>query len=262
MPPVSAALARVYESPEEPDPQQQGGMSFLEHLEELRVRIIRSLMAIAAGMAIAFYFIDDIVQFLLEPTLRTLPPGAMLIYTQPGEGFSFWFNIALIAGTILASPFVFLQVWLFIAPALHAREKKFVIPFVLLTTSGTLAGAAFSHYVMFPSMMRFFGLFNTPHQLAFMPRVSDVYSLYLRMLMGMVGVFQLPTFAFFLARLGLVTARWLWRNFRYAILIIFIVAAVLTPSPSPTDQIVFAAPMIVLYVLSIGIAWMAAPRRS
>jgi sec-independent protein translocase protein TatC len=165
----------------------------------------------------------------------------------------------LIAGCLLAAPFVMFQVWLFIAPGLYAREKKLAVPFVLLTTMGTIAGAAFSHYILFPSMIAFFGTFSSA-DLQFLPRVEDVFDLYLKMLLGMVAVFQIPTLVFFLARMRLVTARFLWRHIKYAILLIFIVAAVLTPSSDPWNQSVFAAPMIVLYLLSIAIAWAVAPR--
>lgn len=129
---------------------------------------------------------------------------------------------------------------------------------MLLTTTGAVAGAAFSHYIVFPYMIAFFGTFDSP-ELAFMPRVEDVFDLYLKMLAGMVAVFQMPTFAFFLTKLGLITAGWLWRNLRYAILLIFVAAAVLTPSSDPWNQMVFAAPMLVLYLLSIAIAWLFGP---
>jgi sec-independent protein translocase protein TatC len=132
---------------------------------------------------------------------------------------------------------------------------------VLLTTTGAVAGAAFSHYVLYPSMIAFFGTFNST-DLAFMPRVEDAFDLYLKMMLGMVLVFQMPTLTFFLARMRLVTASFLWRNIKYAVLIIFIVAAVLTPSSDPWNQTVFAAPMLVLYVLSIGLAWAVAPKAS
>jgi sec-independent protein translocase protein TatC len=258
---MAAALATIRpEAPKKPDGPLLGGMSFLEHLDELRKRIVLALAGVAVGMLVAFFYIDRIFNFVFEPARRLLPPGTSLIYTQPGEAFSLYIDIALIAGAILAAPFVFLQVWLFIAPALYSREKRYVIPFVLLTTAGSVAGAAFSHYLLFPSMIRFFGLFSSP-DLRFMPRVSDVFDLYLRMLAGMVAVFQIPTFVYFLARMGLVTAGWLWRNFRYAILIIFIAAAVLTPSSDPWNQFVFAAPMMGLYLLSIAIAWIVSPRR-
>jgi sec-independent protein translocase protein TatC len=135
-----------------------------------------------------------------------------------------------------------------------------IIPFIALTTLGTLAGALFSHYLLFPSMMAFFWTFDSP-RMRFMPRVEDTFELYKNILIGMVAVFQIPTLVFFLARMQLVTARFLWRHIKYAILISFIAAAALTPSPDPWNQKMFAAPMIGLYVLSIGIAWIVAPRR-
>jgi len=259
---MSAAAARKPTPREErhPDPLI-GGMTFLEHLEEFRKRLIRALVAVLVGAGLAFLFIERIFNFIFDPTIASLPPGSKLIYTQPGETFALYIDIALMAGAVIAAPAIFYQVWRFVAPGLYAREKKLVLPFLALTTAGTVAGAAFSHFVVFPYMMLFFGTFSTP-QLLFMPRVEDVFDLYLKMLGGMVAVFQMPTFAFFLARVGVLTWRLMWRNLRYAVLIIFIAAAVLTPSTDPWNQIVFAAPMLVLYLLSIGIAWLAAPRNA
>jgi len=238
----------------------EGRMGFLEHLDELRTRIIRACIALGVGMLVAFFFVDRIADFVLAPTLRTLPPGAELIATKPGETFSFYLNVALIGGLVLAAPFIMYQVWRFIAPGLYAKEKKLVIPFVALTTIGTLGGVLFTHYVMFPAMMTFFASVSTG-RLKFLPRLEDTFDLYLNMLLGMVVVFQIPTLVLFLAKMRLVTARFLWRHFQYAILIIFIIAAVLTPSVDPWNQTIFAVPMIGLYLISIGIAWLAAPRR-
>jgi sec-independent protein translocase protein TatC len=247
--------------PEESDDTVTNGkMGFLEHLDELRTRLIRSCLAIVVGMLIAFAFVDRIANFVLAPTLRMLPAGASLIMTRPGEGFSFYLDLALIGGVVLAAPFVTYQVWRFIAPGLYGREKRLMIPFIVLTTLGTLAGALFSHYVLFPSMMAFFSTFDSP-RMRLMPRVEDTFELYKNMLIGMVAVFQIPTLVFFLARMQLVTARFLWRHLKYAILISFVVAAALTPSADPWNQTVFAAPMIGLYIISIGIAWIVAPRR-
>jgi sec-independent protein translocase protein TatC len=244
-----------------PRPRPSGTMGFIEHLEELRTRIIHSCIAIAAGMAVAFYFVGPIRDFVLAPTFHMLPQGSELIFIRPGEAFSFDMSLAFVAGLVLAAPFVMYQVWLFIAPALYAKEKKFAIPFVVLTTVGAIAGAAFSHYVLYPSMMGFFGTFSTA-RIKFMPRLDETVDLYLKMMLGMIVVFQIPTVVFFLSKMGLVTPRFLWRNLKYAILLIFIAAAVLTPSADPWNQIVFAMPMIALYVLSIAIAWLVGPKRS
>jgi sec-independent protein translocase protein TatC len=241
------------------DPAPDGAMSFLEHLDELRKRIIHSCLAIAAGMAIAFIFIERIADFVLTPTLRILPPGTTLIFTRPGEAFSFYLDLALIGGVVLSAPFVTYQVWRFIAPGLYAKEKRFAVPFVVLATLGTVAGALFSHYILFPAMIGFFQAFDSP-RMKFMPRVEDTFELYKNTLLAMVAVFQIPTLAFFLAKMRLVTARFLWRNVKYAILLIFVFSAVLTPSPDPWNQTVFAAPMIAMYILSIGIAWVVRPK--
>ena len=254
------AETRYHRNVEEPEDDAAGKMGFLEHLDELRTRLIRSCLALGVGMLVAFFFVDRIADFVLAPTLRMLPPGGGLIYTKPGEGFSFHLDLALIGGVVLGAPFVAYQVWRFIAPGLYAKEKKFVVPFIVLTTIGTLGGAAFSHYVLFPAMIAFFRTFDSP-RMRFVPRVEDTFELYKNTLLGMVAVFQIPTLVFFLAKMRLVTARFLWRNIKYAILITFIVAAVLTPSANPWNQTVFAAPMIAMYLISIGIAWMVGSRR-
>lgn len=235
-------------------------MGFLDHLDELRTRIIRSCLAIGAGMLVAFVFVERIADFVLAPTLRMLPPGTTLIYTKPGEGLSFYLDVALIGGVVLAMPFVTFQVWRFIAPALYTNEKKLAIPFVVLATLGAVGGALFTHYIMFPGMIAFLGTFNSG-VMKFVPRVEDTFDLYKNMMLSMVLVFQMPTLILFLAKMRLVTARFLWRHIQYAILIIFIIAAMLTPSTDPWNQTAFAAPMLGLYLLSIGIAWLVGPKR-
>src|SRR5215475_648486 len=194
--------------PDDDDDALSGKMSFLEHLDELRKRIVNSCIAIAVGVVLTFAFINEIFNFILAPTRRALPPGVKLIYTQPGEAFSLYVTVALIAGAVVAAPFIMLQVWLFIAPGLYSNEKRMAVPFVFFTTFGFLLGAAFNHYIAFPFMMKFFGSFNTP-DLAFMPKLEDVFGLYTKMLLGMGIVFQLPALVYFLARLQLLTAGFL-----------------------------------------------------
>jgi sec-independent protein translocase protein TatC len=234
-------------------------MGFLEHLDELRARLIRSCVAIGVGMVVAFAFYDRLADIVLEPIMRSLPPGSALVFIRPGEGFSFYLNISLIGGFLLAAPYVMHQVWRFIAPALYANEKRFLIPFVVLTSAGSVCGAMFSQFVLFPGLMKFYGAFNSP-RMRFMPGVEETVDLYMKMMIGMILVFQIPTLVFFLAKMRLVTAKFLWRNMKYAILLIFILAAILTPDGSPWNQTVVAAPMIGLYVFSIGLAWLVAPR--
>jgi len=258
----SSQAGAPYQLPpdEDDDTSAAGKMSFLEHLDELRKRIVRSCIAIAVGVVATFYWIQQIFDFILAPTRKALPPGVKLIYTEPGEAFSLYITIALIAGVVVASPVIMGQVWMFIAPGLYSNEKRLAIPFVLFTTLGFLAGAAFNHFVAFPFMMAFFASFNTP-DLAFMPKLEDVFGLYSKMLIGMGIVFQMPTVVFFLAKMKLVTARFLLAQFKYAFLIIFVVAAVITPTGDMMTQTIFAAPMVGLYLLSIVIAWVVGPKR-
>ena len=247
--------------PPEDDDQSLGAkMSFLDHLDELRKRIVNACIAIAVGVGATFYWINPIFNFLLAPTRKALPPGVKLIYTQPGEAFSLYITVSLIAGAAVAAPFIMYQVWAFIAPGLYSNEKRMAIPFVLFTTIGFLLGAAFNHYVAFPFLIVFFASFNTV-DLAFMPKLDDVFGLYTKMMLGMGAVFQLPAVIYFLAKMKLVSARFLWRHGKYAILIAYVIAAVITPTGDPFNQTIFAAPMIALYFLSIIIAWVVNPRQ-
>ncbi|HEV3141722.1 MAG TPA: twin-arginine translocase subunit TatC [Vicinamibacterales bacterium] len=236
-----------------------GKMSFLEHLDELRLRIVRACIAIGVGVLLSFAFIQQIFNFLLAPTRAVLPPGVKMIYTQPGEAFGMYMWVSLIAGFVIASPYVMYQLWLFIAPGLYSKEKRMAIPFVVFTTVGFIAGAAFNHWVAFPFLIRFFAQFNGT-DLQFLPRLEDTFDLYSKMLLGMGAIFQLPTVVFFLAKMRLVTARFLWNHGKYAILIAYIIAAVITPTGDPVNQTIFAAPMIILYFLSIIIAWVVNPK--
>jgi sec-independent protein translocase protein TatC len=236
----------------------KGGSSILEKLDELRRRLMYCCAAIGVGALVAFTYINQIVDFIFRPMRTVLPSGSKFIYTQPGEAFSVFIEIGLIAGVVLASPFIMYQVWRFIAPALYVGAKRFALPFILLTTVGFVAGAAFNHYIAFKMMIAFFGSFSSL-QLAFWPRLDDTFDLYVKMLFLMGLVFQMPTVVFFLAKMGLVTGRWLFKNFKYAILAIFIIAAVVTPSGDPFNQTIFALPMIGLYIISIIIAWIFGP---
>jgi len=234
------------------------GASVLQHLDELRRRIVYCCIAVGVGMLVAFAFINPIYAFVFAPTRSVLPAGSKLIYTQPGEAFSVYVQIALIAGIVFAAPFVMYQIWRLVAPILYQSHRFFAVAFILLTTLGFLSGALFNHYVVFKWMLAFFGSFSTTN-LAFMPRLDDVFGLYTKMLFGMGLVFQMPAVVFFLAKMGLVTARFLLVNFKYAFLLIFIAAAVITPSGDAATQALFAAPMVGLYIIGIVIAWIVGP---
>jgi sec-independent protein translocase protein TatC len=245
---------------DDPESGASGKMSFLEHLDELRKRIVRSLIALCVGVGIAAFYIEELYAFVMLPLRRILRPGETMIYTYPTEAFMLYIRIALIAGLFISAPLIFWQVWLFVAPALYAKERRYAVPFVLLSSIGFLSGAAFSHYVAFPLMWRFFASFSND-LVSFMPRIEDAFSVYMRMLLGMALVFQMPALVFFLARMGVVTARWMIRQFKYAVLVIVIVAAVITPSSDVASQMIVAVPMVGLYLLSIVIAWLFGRKR-
>jgi len=240
---------------------QQGKMSFLDHLDELRRRIIYSLVAILVGLGIALFFMGPLFQFIFRPMQALLPAGQTLIYTDPSEAFFLQIKIALMAGLILASPVVASQLWLFIAPGLYAHEKKLAIPFVVMSSTLFVGGAAFAHYLVFPIVWRFFVSFTTDF-LTFMPRVEPAFSMYLRLVLALGITFQLPTLVLFLARLGIVTPRLMIRHFKYAVLLIVIASAVLSPDGGGVGMLAMGGPVIVLYILSIGLAWLFGKKRT
>jgi sec-independent protein translocase protein TatC len=244
------------ESDEEPG---EGRMTFLEHLDELRKRITHAVVALFVGFLIAFAFIEQIWLFVFA-RLTSDVPGGKLIFTEPGEAFFLYLKMAAIAGVLVSSPYVMYQVWLFIAPGLYANEKKLAVPFVFFATALFVGGAAFSHYLLFPAAWKFFAGFSNEF-LEFTPRVEPVWSLYVKLLLAMGIVFQLPMLMFVLARFGIVTARFLIRNFKYAILIFVIIAAILTPDASVIPQLIMAGSMTVLYVISIAVVWLFAKKR-
>lgn len=239
------------ESLEEPG---EGRMTFLEHLDELRKRITHAVVALLVGFVIAFAFINQVFAFVYFRLTKDVP-GGKLIFTEPGEAFFLYMKIAALTGVLIASPYIMWQVWLFIAPGLYAKEKRLAIPFVISSSALFIAGAAFSHYVVFPAAWSFFASFSNDF-IEFMPRVEPVFGLYVKLMLGLGLVFQMPVLMFVLARLGIVTARFLIKNTKYAILLIFIAAAVITPDGNPVNQLLVGAPMVGLYFVGIVVAWL------
>jgi sec-independent protein translocase protein TatC len=239
----------------EPDPAEppEGRMTFLEHLDELRKRITHAVSALFIGFVIALAFINRVVAFVYQRLTKDIP-GGHLIYTEPGEAFILLLKIAALTGVLIASPYIMWQVWLFIAPGLYAKEKKLAIPFVVASSSLFVGGAAFAHYVVFPAAWRFFAGFSNDF-ITFTPRIEPVFALYVKLMLGMGLVFQMPVLMFVLARLGIVTAGFLAKNIKYAVLLIFIAAAVITPDSSPVSQVLVAGPMCGLYLIGIAVAW-------
>jgi sec-independent protein translocase protein TatC len=229
-------------------------MTFLEHLDELRQRIIRAVLGLFAAFVLCFTFSTPIFEFLMEPLQKALPPGGELIATAVPEIFVLHLKMSFFVAIFVSSPIWLSQVWLFIAPGLYENEKRFAVPFIAFGSFFFIAGAAFAHYVMFPIAVEFFATFGS-QEVEIRLTVSEVFSFYSKVLLASGTVFQIPTVVFILARMGLVSASFLARNFKYAVLIIFIIAAVLTP-PDVVTQTLMATPMIALYLFSIVLAWL------
>jgi len=227
-------------------------MSFLDHLEELRSRLVKSVIALGIGFGIAWSYHQEIFHFMVAP-LRAAYPGLELIATSPTETLMLYMKMAFFVGIFITAPFLLYQVWAFIAPGLYSNEKSYAIPFIFFGTLFFVSGAAFGHYYLFPLSFSFLGSFGGD-DIKFMPRVSEYYSFYSWFLLALGIVFQVPVVIFVLARIGLVNARFLLKHFKWAVLLSFIVAAVVTPTPDIVTQTLLALPMIGLYLLGVVVA--------
>ena len=247
----------------DPDPLEDSGakMSFLDHLDELRKRLIACVYGLLAGCALAFFFVRRIQEFIWVPLYREMQAvsGVKFMYTQGFEPFMLTMKIGALAGLFVALPFIIWQLWLFIAPGLYSNEKKMAIPFVIFCTGFFVMGAAFSHYVAFPWTWIFFLGWQTEY-MEFRPSIGPAFGLYVKMLLAFGLIFQMPTVVFFLARMGVVTAGFLLRHTKYAVLIIFILAAVISPGTDIVSQVLMAGPMLGLYGFSILVAWVFAKK--
>lgn len=243
-----------------PDHDEMTAMSFLDHLEELRKRIIYSLIAIAVGFFACWGYAERIFEIMQRPIMDALHRNGMpekLVYLNPTEPFNLYLKIGALAGVFVASPVVLFQVWLFISPGLYRKEKRYVFPFMFSTVALFLAGGYFGFKLVYPQALDF--LISYGKQFQPMITIGEYTDLFLVIILGMGIIFELPIVVFFLSLMGIVTAGWMWRNLRYSILVIFIIAAILTPTTDILNMCIFAAPMVALYILSIGIAWMVHP---
>ena len=230
-------------------------MTFTEHLEELRWCLLKSLAAITVASGVCYFFSDLIFGFIVAPLRQNLQPGQSLIGTGVTEAFFIEIKVALAAGVLFSCPFIFYQIWRFIAPGLSGGEKKRVLPFVLFATLFFVGGAYFCYRIVLPVAFQYFieqyGTMGVTPAI----RIGDYFSFFFRMVLAFGVTFELPVFTFFLVRLGIWDYRFMLRSFRYAIVAIFIIAAVLTPTPDIINQCLLALPMLLLYVASIGVAY-------
>lgn len=232
------------------------------HLAELRTRIVRILIAITLGAAACWSYKEETFALLLRPALRALAPeGGRLQALAPGEIFFTYIKCTLLVGFVAALPVVFWQIWGFVAPGLYPREKRLAFPFVLVSTLLFLGGAAFGYLVVFPIMFAFFSSFQNQYVEAAWT-MQEVFSFTVEMFLAFGVAFELPVLVFFLALAGIVDTRQLVGGFKYAVLGAFILSAVLTPTPDIVTQTLLAGPLIVLYLLGVGAAWLFARRRA
>lgn len=227
-------------------------MTFLEHLEDLRKRLFYSAIALFIGFIPGWIFSKQLYAILARPVTQYLPEGTKLAFTTLTSPFMLYMKVAALASLFFMSPFVFLQLWYFVAPGLYQKEKTYVVPFVLMTTFFFSLGAVFGYFVVFPWACRFFLTLAKDFQPVI--TVDQYFGFALKVLLGIALVFEMPTLIFFLSKMGLVTARWMLKNFKYAVLAVFVIAAVITPTPDVITQSIVAVPMLALYGLSILIA--------
>jgi sec-independent protein translocase protein TatC len=235
-------------------------MSFLEHLEELRKRIIYSLIAVTVGFFACWNYHEFIFRYVQRPVMEALQRNGMaekLVYLNPTEPFNLYLKVAFLAGLFVTSPFVLYQVWLFISPGLYRNEKRYVLPFMFSTVFLFLGGGLFAYKMVYPAALNF--LIDYGKQFQPMITIGEYTDLFLTIMLGMGLIFEMPILVFFLSMMGIVSPRWMWHNVRYSILVIFIVAAILTPTTDILNMCLFAAPMVALYILSIGVAWIVHP---
>jgi sec-independent protein translocase protein TatC len=230
-------------------------MTLTEHLEELRWCILKSVLAVVLASGVCYFFSDAIFGFIVAPLRRSLQPGQNLIGTSVTEAFFVEIKVALAAGVLFSCPVIFYQIWRFVAPGLSGLERKLVVPFVLCATFFFIAGAAFCYRFVLPVAFKYF--IEQYESMGVSPaiRIGEYFTFFFRMILAFSVTFELPVFTFFLVRVGIWDYRFMLRSFRYALVIIFLIAAMLTPTPDVINQSLLAVPMLVLYVLSIGIAY-------
>jgi sec-independent protein translocase protein TatC len=246
----------------ENEPEAMPTMGFLDHLEELRKRLVYSIAAVAVGFFACWWKVERIYEVMQRPIMDALKANGMaekLVYLNPTEPFNLYLKIAALAGLFLTSPFVLYQVWMFISPGLYRNEKKYVVPFMVSTITLFTAGGYFGFKIVYPAALNF--LISFGHQFQPMITIGEYTSLFLSIILGMGLIFEMPILIFFLALMGIVSAGFMIKNFRYAILVIFIIAAIVTPTTDILNMCIFAAPMIALYAISIGVAWLVHPKQ-
>jgi sec-independent protein translocase protein TatC len=227
-------------------------MSLVDHLEELRIRIVRSLIAVAIAFSVCWFFVEDMANFLARPLYAVLPENTRLTFLGVTDPFIIYVKVAALAAVFLAAPALLYQAWRFVAPGLYQREKKRAIPFIVAGTLFFLGGGAFAYYVAFPFAIEF--LIGMGQAFQPMITVERYFKFQLYVILGLGLMFELPIFIFLLAQMGVVTPRFLMRHFKWAVLLIFVASAFVTPTPDVVNLCLFALPTILLYLLGVAAA--------
>jgi sec-independent protein translocase protein TatC len=250
---MSTATLPTPATPVEDPERELPKMSFLDHLEELRKRLIISVCAIAVGFLVCWNYAEPIYALLQAPLTKILPPGDKLAYTRLTAPFFLYMKVAFFAGIFVASPIILLQIWLFISPGLYRRERRYALPFILIATAFFLVGGYFGYAFLLPMTCKFF--VETGRKFKQMITIDDYFSFANLIIMSCGLIFETPILIFFLARLGIVTPAFLMQKFKYAVVLSFIIAAVITPTPDMVTQTALALPMILLYLIGVAVAY-------
>jgi sec-independent protein translocase protein TatC len=243
-------------------PLHERATPFLAHLEELRRRIIFSILGVFGGFLLCWSFADRLFGLMQRPIIQALRNhgiGGGLVYLNPIDPFNLYMMVAFVLGLFAASPFVFYQLWLFVAPGLYRTEKRYVLPFLISTVGLFLAGGAFGFKMVYPASLEFLIGFGGRFQP--MITIGEYTKLFATIIIGLGLMFEMPVLVFFLALMRVITAGWMWRNLRYSVLVIFVVAAIVTPTADILNMCLFAAPMLALYAISIAVAWVVGAHR-
>jgi sec-independent protein translocase protein TatC len=256
--PESESNTQITPSPEEPS----GAMTFFEHLSELRKRIINSLVSVVIGAGIGWFVAPHFVTWIVKPMTDALKKAGLnpqLVYSHPAGFLNLLITLSIYLGIVIASPWILYQIWLFVAPALYRHERSAITGFLFSTVFLFLAGIAFGYFISLPYVLRFLISFQGP--VVPLINIDEYFDLILMVLLGLGLVFELPVLIFFLSLFGIVTPKFLMKNFRYAILVIAILAAVLTPTPDATTMLVFMAVLVALYFVGVAVSWVVVRRR-
>jgi sec-independent protein translocase protein TatC len=234
-------------------------MSFLDHLEELRKRIIHSLIAVAVAFGVSWTFADTLFKIVAAPLRKT---GAEVISTSLTGPFNLELKLALLSSVFLAAPFILGQVWLFISPGLYKHERRYALPFILSSSILFILGGVFGYFIAFPFATQF--LVQWSKGMDLVPRINatEYFDLFVMVELGLAVIFEIPALIFVLARIGLVSGSFLLRNTRYAILISFVLAAVITPTTDVANMMVMVVPMVGLYLLGVIVAYAFGKKRT